>query len=580
MTIRSAEFDDIYFSPDDGAAETEYVFLRGNNLPQNWIGRDYFTICETGFGTGLNFLVAWDMFEKTAAPQQHLHFISFEKYPLAPDVIKDALTPWAERFGDKIDQMLNQYPLRINGWHRLAITPNISITLIFDDLNNAIPQLDTPIDAWFLDGFAPSKNPDMWSENLFSAMRRCAHQHTTAATFTAAGFVKRGIAEHGFTVSKDKGFGRKRDMLTATFSADEAAPKQPLTAKSTSKKIAVLGGGLGGTAAAYFLAKSGYDVTLFEQENTLASKASGNPRGLYNPRFRKEYDTESIFYSSAYNAAYKLFKELGDEIDFTPCGTMHLINDEKKQIRLPVTRVTWNWHDDHMRIIPKTESTHICGIELDCDSLFLPDGGFVSPHKLCHKLAQNIEVVHGYKDIDYNAYDAVIFAVGANFMDFPELEGIDLHTIRGQITSVKAANNSTIKTLLCYGGYSTPACDGEITCGSTFQRWRKDTDIDPKDNRDNINLLNALLPPEQHIQEDQITGGRTSLRTASQDLFPVVGHLKDNMYCSIGHGSHGLLSSVMGGLVLNDLISLNGQTPLPQNMLNKLAPARYLKAKA
>ncbi|MEC7703449.1 MAG: bifunctional tRNA (5-methylaminomethyl-2-thiouridine)(34)-methyltransferase MnmD/FAD-dependent 5-carboxymethylaminomethyl-2-thiouridine(34) oxidoreductase MnmC [Pseudomonadota bacterium] len=578
MTIRSEEFDDIYFSPEDGVAETEYVFLRGNNLPQNWLDKDHFTIAETGFGTGLNFFVAWDMFEQTASPQQSLHFVSFEKFPLTPAVIKDALSPWGERFGDKIDALIKHYPLRIKGWHHLNITPQITLTLIFDDINNAIPELNLPIDAWFLDGFAPSKNPQMWDEPLFSAMRRCAHSKTTAATFTAAGFVKRGMRDAGFNVKKDKGFGRKRDMLVATFSEEETAPHTPIT-KAPPQNIAIIGGGLGGTAAAYFLAQAGHKITLFEKENSLAAKASGNARGLYNPRFRKQYDTESIFYSSAYATAYRTFKNLNADIDFTPCGAMHLLNNEQKQDRLPATKENWGWHDDHMRLISTADSEACCGIDLPHDALYLADSGFVSPHKLCHAFSANINIKLGIDNIDYAAFDAVILATGADFADFPELEPLNLHTVRGQITSLKAPDNVALNTVLCYGGYTTPANDGEIICGSSFQRWRDDTDLDPQDNIDNLAMLNAVLPKDQHIDQSQITGARTALRTAARDHFPIIGHLRDNLYVSTAHGSHGLLSSIMGGIILSEIISYNGASALPQNVLKKLSPQRFTHTK-
>lgn len=213
---RSKHFNDVYFSAVDGLAETNYVFLEKNNLPENWKDKEQFVICETGFGTGLNFLAAWKLWDKTTKPDQRLHFISIEKFPLSADQIKNYLEPWANEFPDHLDQMLNHYPILTPGFHRLNFE-NITLTLIFDDANQALPRLNANVDCWFLDGFKPSENPDMWSDTVFQTMANLSQEGTSFATFTAAGFVKRGLREAGFDVKKVKGFGTKRDMLIGNY---------------------------------------------------------------------------------------------------------------------------------------------------------------------------------------------------------------------------------------------------------------------------------------------------------------------------------------------------------------------------
>ncbi|MCB9965228.1 MAG: tRNA (5-methylaminomethyl-2-thiouridine)(34)-methyltransferase MnmD [Rhodospirillales bacterium] len=209
---RSKLFDDIYFSPADGRAETEHVFLKGNNLPDRFSEQDTFTICETGFGTGLNFLMAWKSFTG-----HHLHFISFEKYPLSRAEISRYLAPLFSREDDEdktlLDLYLKAYPDKCEGWQEISVTDRIKMTLIFGDVNEEISKLDATVDAWFLDGFAPAKNPEMWTDVLFQNMARLSHAGTTFSTFTAAGFVKRGLQAAGFTVEKVRGFGQKREQL-------------------------------------------------------------------------------------------------------------------------------------------------------------------------------------------------------------------------------------------------------------------------------------------------------------------------------------------------------------------------------
>ena len=215
---KSKEFDDVYFSADDGLAESEYVFLDGNHLPREWQDKDEFVICETGFGTGLNFLAAWARFEDTTQAHQKLHFISFEKFPLDAEEIKLHLQPWNGFFDKKLRVLLAQYPPSLlPGFHRIVLNERVTLTLVFDDVNAALPKLNARVDAWFLDGFKPSTNPDMWSETVFEQMARLSREGARVSTFTAAGAVRRGLQEAGFAVEKVRGFGRKRDMVIGRY---------------------------------------------------------------------------------------------------------------------------------------------------------------------------------------------------------------------------------------------------------------------------------------------------------------------------------------------------------------------------
>ena len=174
---RSSQFDDVYFSVDDGLAETRHVFMQGNDLPHFWqekgaAGAQDFVIAETGFGTGLNFLCAWKEFCETAPLKMRLDFVSFEKFPLSKTEIQEALEPWQSELGEYADKLLEQYPIRVGGFHRIVFDSRISLTLIFGDVNEYIPELEARVDCWFLDGFTPAKNPDMWSDTLYRNMAR------------------------------------------------------------------------------------------------------------------------------------------------------------------------------------------------------------------------------------------------------------------------------------------------------------------------------------------------------------------------------------------------------------------------
>lgn len=217
----SEKFEDVYFSSDNSLAETEYVFIEKNQLIARFkaLQNHCFTIAETGFGTGLNFLSTWKIWQQYAPSSATLHFISCEKYPITPHDLIMAHQKWPE-FSDYSKKLVEQYYI-ING-NKLEFTlgnKHIKLTLLLGDASTKLAQLSPSlkVDAWFLDGFAPSKNPDMWSEALFNQMARLSHQHTTFATFTSASAVRRGLQHAGFSVAKLAGFGKKREMLAGQF---------------------------------------------------------------------------------------------------------------------------------------------------------------------------------------------------------------------------------------------------------------------------------------------------------------------------------------------------------------------------
>lgn len=221
----SARFDDVYFSRDNGLLETEYVFLQGNQLADRWqqLSTPQFTIIETGFGTGLNFLCAAQLWLEKAPVDSTLHFFSVEKYPLSMPEITTALDLWPSLAQSK-QVFLDQYPALLSNGTISLFNNRIRLTLLCGDAREQLATLVCQADAWLLDGFAPAKNPEMWQPALFSQMARLSHAETTLATFTSAGEVRRNLLAAGFKVQKRAGFGKKREMLVGHYAN---SPKQP-----------------------------------------------------------------------------------------------------------------------------------------------------------------------------------------------------------------------------------------------------------------------------------------------------------------------------------------------------------------
>lgn len=224
LTPVSLEFNDIYFSSENGLEESRYVFLQGNNLLARFCNSENttLTIAETGFGTGLNFLLTSALFLQFRAthpnsPLKKLHFISFEKFPLALNDLIIAHKVWPE-VAPMAARLQSRWQLQeINPSTLIFEEEGITLELWLGDVNEQLPILapaiENRIDCWYLDGFAPSKNPDMWSTLLFDEMWESCRQGGSFATFTAAGFVRRGLQQAGFHVEKRLGFGKKREML-------------------------------------------------------------------------------------------------------------------------------------------------------------------------------------------------------------------------------------------------------------------------------------------------------------------------------------------------------------------------------
>lgn len=543
---RSKQFDDIYFSKENGLEESRFVFLRGNNLEDRLKEKETFTVAETGFGTGLNFLALLDLIEKTN-PNVSLRYISYEQYPLDKPTIREALSPWKDIFGSKIEEYLNVYPMQVEGFHTEYITPKVKLTLAFGDINEMLPRTQNmSIDAWFLDGFTPSKNPEMWTDVVFENMARLSSGQASFATFTSAGFVKRGLQAAGFIVEKTEGFSRKRERLVGAWEG-EGIQVNPLP-----KSVAVIGGGLAGCAAGYWLSKEGIDVTLFEKDGVLASGASGNPIGMVNPRFYKIPSAQGHFYMSGYADAVATYKNLSDrhDIGFVSCGALHLCTTDEKNERFSGLVDNWKLPESVTKFVGKKEASKLAGIKLEHSALYLEQSCMVNPAKLCRAMCDDVDVRlnattqaiektdKGWS-VDGEVFEAVILAYGAGFKNFNTLDKEQLQTVRGQLSFAKSNDlTQNIKASIHYGGYISPQTDGVHAIGATFQPWLDNEEAMDEDDLYNLEKLEDAVPSLKNKIE--IFDARASLRVASKHRFPVFGEMQEGLYYSLAHGSHGL----------------------------------------
>ncbi|MCB9979725.1 MAG: FAD-dependent 5-carboxymethylaminomethyl-2-thiouridine(34) oxidoreductase MnmC [Rhodospirillales bacterium] len=341
---------------------------------------------------------------------------------------------------------------------------------------------------------------------------------------------------------------------------------------SPSAKIAIIGGGLAGTACAFVLKNAGYTPVIFEAADTLAAGASGNPVGMYNPRFFALRSPAAEFYMQAFTSVCEMFPKLKN-ISHRPHGSLHLVTSEEKRQRFEKMITSWDWPPDKMRLVSAKEASDLAGLELPCGALWLPDAGTVSPVALCHAYAEGstIRLQTPLRDLSAKndgwvvngeeEFDLVILACAAAVQHVPQASVLPVHTVRGQVTRLAATTHSEkLKTNLCYGGYLTPAAQGEHVCGSTFQKWLTHTDLLDEDDSYNLKMLHEQIPALHQLS--LIEGGRASLRLASRDRLPFIGAIPSalcainesqrckksasdisNLYVSVAHGSHGIISS-------------------------------------
>lgn len=340
-------------------------------------------------------------------------------------------------------------------------------------------------------------------------------------------------------------------------------------------RINIIGGGLAGCALAYVLKKRGMEPVIYEASSDLASGASGNEVGLYNPRFTAQLDEAGIFYTAAFREVLDVFGQAGKDIECDPCGTLHLMDIERKQKRYPKTVQSWQWPKDDMYIVNAQEASDIAGVELIHDCLYIEKSGKVSPRKLCAYYARGVEV-HLNASIDNLTLlqgEVNILACGMGVLKFEVAAGLPLMAVRGQVSYIQAsAYSSLLKVALCYGGYIAPADNGVHCIGATFQRWLEHCNCLEEDDLANIEKMIEAIPSLETPYD--VMKSRASVRTSSKDYFPVVGQFLDGIYISTAHGSHGILSSLLSAVILSDMVTGVDNT-MPSSVLNALSPLRF-----
>ncbi|XWY22431.1 bifunctional tRNA (5-methylaminomethyl-2-thiouridine)(34)-methyltransferase MnmD/FAD-dependent 5-carboxymethylaminomethyl-2-thiouridine(34) oxidoreductase MnmC [Bisgaard Taxon 45] len=635
----SVQFDDVYFSNQDGLAESRYIFQEGNQLWQRWQQTTdaHFVIAESGFGTGLNFFAVTQRFREFRlaypnAPLKRLFFISFEKYPLPLAQLK--LAHQAYPAFQSLAQQLQRYWLDpIVGCYRFHFAET-TLDLWFGDIMENLPQLGdymcNKIDAWFLDGFAPSKNPQMWQDTLYQQMYRYTKAQGTFSTFTAASAVRKGLENAGFTVTKRKGYGKKRECLQGI----KAQPHSPTIQApwalfhsadlTPNADIAIIGGGVASVFSALSLIERGAKVTLYCEDALLASNASGNKQGAFYPQLSDDDLRYIRFYIHAFAYGQQRFNwaiEQGIEFEHDCCGVTLCAYDDKSAVKLAKISALHLPPSLYQPLSQQALSEKV-GLPLPCDGGWIAQGAWLSPqqfvqntfaflaqHGVVIKTQQNITALerqasHWLLKTEQGAtftHPVVVLANGHKLTQFSQTKALPLYPVRGQVSEIATSCQlKKLNAVICYDGYLTPMANSHTHClGASHLRDNDDRSFSLQEQQENQQKIQTNLASVDWVNEVDTSNhqARIGIRCAVRDRIPMLGNVPDfeqqltdyhnlynlrrrkqaikqaaqypNLFLIGALGSRGLTSAPLLAEILASLI-YNEPLPVSEDILHQL----------
>ena len=645
----SSQFEDIYFDTNHGTSQSECVFIDGNNIKARLAKfPKKFVIAETGFGTGLNFLLTLATFDQLKQSQSRqntkpaavstLHFISVEKYPLSKAQLTQSLKilPELEQYSQ---QLIAQYPdnpeqdITLN-----FLNDTVTLQLIFNDATLGLTQLASDrntrfsgiVDAWYLDGFSPAKNPEMWQEGLFQQITRLSKEQATLSTFTVSGKVKRQLISAGFRVQKRPTKGKKDEMLMAVFQQNPNSGKgyqqRPIITKP--QQVSIIGGGIASACAAYALTKAGVKVTVYCQDFSVAQGASSNNIAALYPLIHQQADDISLFYQHAFEQAVNFYKSISEQdfhFDHDWCGLLEISYKPALALRQQHIANSDVWPKNLIQSVDKATASELAGITLNHGGLFFPKAGWIAPAQLVKQIFKAAELTNRLRietgckinsisqksdgkwllHTDQENYPAnvLIYCGGAQGIPLNLIEQLPLTSVRGQVSNMVSNEKvAKLSTVICHKGYLTPANKNLHCIGATFQKHSFDIESKAEEDQFNLAMLDKCLPGLTQWQTTDIASSKARLRCMTPDHLPMVGampnieahklqypHLSkdkrwrynepapviENLYMLTGLGARGLCTApLLADILTADICG----TPYPLNneQLFNLAPNRFV----
>lgn len=655
-----SEFDDVYYRSekpfvDNGLKETEYLFIQQNQLQQRWqhlssetqCDNQQFAIAETGFGTGLNFLTACDLWLRTSPKDWRLQYISTEIRPIAASDLQIIHQDWSV-FSELSQQLLEQYPALTPGVHLISLANGrIQLLLMLGEANQMLKSLaQSPqsylasyqkktVDAWFLDGFAPTKNPDMWSDEIFETLASLSSNKTTLATFTCASKVRKGLINAGFEVEKIKGFGNKRESLKGCYIGNLKAENITSThwyidqspIKKIQRDVLILGAGIAGCTAAAALSKRGFKVRVIDRHNSAANEGSGNLQAVIYPKLSRQNDALPRINLSAMTLASRYYKPYWDMGLGSQCGVMLLPDNDESRNNLQQIALRYAEYKDLVTEVDNQKICALSGLSLKAQQgLFFPNLGWIPPQTFCQTLLDENNIPLLNADIDqiqrcendnqwilsdrqHNivaSAETLVIATAHESTHFLPTKFLTVNQLRGQVTHIPSKNAiNNLKTVICGKGYIAPTINGVQSCGASYNKGVFSKKLCPEDHIANLEMMSKIdqgIAQSLIIDQPENLGGRANFRCTTNDYLPIVGAVPNaqlfkqqyerlrhdatstieclgsyqpNLYIHCGLGSRGLSYAPLTAEILASEINRE-IPPLERELRLAMHPARFL----
>jgi tRNA 5-methylaminomethyl-2-thiouridine biosynthesis bifunctional protein len=623
-TLYSETYGDIYYHDGGGLEETEYVFVDGNNIRQR-LDCQRLVIGELGFGTGLNFLTTWKVWREHTGPKGRLIFITCEKHPLGQSFLKQAHKAFPE-ITEFSRLLCEKLPTLSRGVHFLEFEEGqVSLLLMYGDVEEVYSKYEGKIDAWYLDGFAPSKNPQMWAPEVMNQLAYHSHSETTLATYTAAGHVRRALADVGFEVKRVKGFGPKFHMTVGSYKAYvkpfACTPPWFTTpvAPSELKTVAIIGSGLAGANMAYYLSRAGMEVTVIERGEEVATGASGNRWGMMFPLISRKIDRLGTFTKAGAAFFRNQLKDL--KFDYRQ-GLLEFLTSDTKGSRLH--EALERFPKDYINLLSKQEVSERFGIAAPSDALYHEEAVTLSPKDYVKALfkATDCELMfkgevnsfsqmeNGWQlntsleSLNTRNFDLLIVATAGGSDDFEQLETLPLRNTRGQVAYLDKENLNSLPNIgLNFVNYLVETYDDDYVLGATFQPDDTDEKIRESDTESLLQSLEENFPGvlKSGVSADDLRG-RVCFRAMTKDYFPIVGPVAEiesyktifaglkygrplsqydapvyhsGLYVLCGLGARGLSLAALSAAYLTRLIC-DEVSLLPVDHIAAIHPARFI----
>ena len=634
----SLEFNDFYSSCEGSVEEATYVFVNGNRLDERVTKNSELRVAELGFGFGLNFLTTAYYFAKACQEDERpvsrswLSFTSFERHlPLVsdfrqfysqlqlPDDFSQSL------FEELSEATLRQLPENTAGAHRISLFDNrIRLTLFLGEASEFLPQSEDTVDAWYLDGFTPSRNSSLWSESLLQEVARLSTRGTTVSSYTSASKVRKQLSSFGFDIKKRKGFGTKREMLFGEYRGD-SLQKKARNSNQNKKQVCIVGGGLAGVSSALSLLARGFKVSLLERNTEVANEASGNLAAVVMAYLSAKPDFLSRFYLNGFQHSLRCLGELehlGLETTFSRTGVLRLTSSKRlasvlealETLQLPTT-------------IVRQAGAELEELGINSESLLFPMGGHLEIKTLCKSIVRYLQERYASNftllchsnaiELQENSHSWSLFDGGnkllaeadvvvlANAFDAGTLiqsSWLPMEKVRGEVIHVPANKESReITRVICADSYFTPAHEGYHLIGASYEHGTENTETSVAQQQKLLSKIGRWSKKLQFSSEE-ISSGRVSFRSMSPDRLPMIGsvanrenfetHYKaandgkygDNiprtglypgLFCSVAHGSRGTISCFLAAEIVASEIC-GESAPLEADLLRAIHPSRFL----